>query len=116
MTRSDTLVPSVSVALLLAVLGSVVPSGAVTVAVLVRKPVVEDATVPLTVKVTELPAPAGILTVALRLLPEPLAPLGTEAVPVWVDVHVTPVRAVGMVSATVALTASLGPLLVTVMV
>src|SRR5437870_1764204 len=117
MTRSATgAAVSVSVALLLLVLLSVVPLGAVTVAVLTRLPVAEDLAVPVTVKTTELPAPAAILTVALRLLPEPLPPLVTEAVPVVLDVHVTPVRFAGMVSATLAPTASLGPVLVTVMV
>src|SRR5438270_865878 len=115
MARSDKPV-SVSVALLLLRLGSVVPDGAVTVAVLLRKPVAEDGVVPVTVKTAALPAPAATLTVALRLLPEPLAPLLTEALPVVLDVHVTPVRIDGMVSATVAPTASKGPLLVTVMV
>src|SRR5947209_8591860 len=107
---------SVSVALLLAVLGSVVPLGAVTVTVLVRKPLAEDTTVPVTVKTTELPEPAAMSTVALRLLPEPLPPLVTEAVPVVLDDHVTLLRFDGMVSATLAPMTSLGPLLVTVMV
>src|SRR5436190_767536 len=84
LTVADRLVP-VSVALLLAVLGSVVPAGALTVAVLLRKPLAEGSTVPLTVKTTELPAPAGMLTVAARLLPEPLAPEVTEAVPVTLE-------------------------------
>src|SRR5438067_570697 len=91
---------SVSVALLLLVLGSVVPAGAVTVAVLTRLLVALDRAVPVTVKTTELPAPAATLTVAARLLPEPLPPLLTEALPVVLDVHVTPVRADGMLSAT----------------
>src|SRR5437899_1462710 len=96
MTRSDTSeAVSVSVALLLLVLGSVVPDGAVTVAVLTRLPVAEDRAVPVTVKTTELPDPAAMLTVALRLLPEPLPPLVTEAVPVVLEVHVTPVRFAG---------------------
>src|SRR5438067_1377991 len=114
MVRSDTLV-SVSVALLLLVLGSVVPAGAVTVAVLARLPVSEDRAVPLTVKMTELPAPAGMFSKAARLLPEPLAPLGTAAEPVVLELQVTPVRPAVIVSATLAPTASLGPVLVTVM-
>src|SRR5438876_988417 len=117
MTRSDTSgAASGSGALLLLVLGSVVPDGAATVAVLTRLPVAEDLAVPLTVTTTELPAHAAMLTVALRLLPEPLPPLVTEAVPVVLDVHVTSVRVDGMVSATLAPAASLGPVLVTVMV
>src|SRR2546425_482783 len=86
--RSDTSAAvSVSVALLFAVLGSVVPAGAATVAVLTRFAVAEDLAVPLTVKTTELPAPAATLIVADRLLPEPVAPLVTEAVPAVLDVH-----------------------------
>src|SRR6266536_1377736 len=106
---------SVSVALLLAVLGSVVPEGTVTVAVLTRSPVAEERAVPVTVKTSELPAPAAMLIVALRLLPEPLAPLVKEAEPVVEEVQVTPVRVLGMVSAMLAPTTLLGPLLVTVM-
>src|SRR5882724_5313329 len=107
---------SVSVALLLAVLLSVVPAGAVTVAVLTRLPVSDAWAVPLTVKITELPAPAVMLTTALKLLPEPVAPLVTLALPVVLEVHVTPVRPAGIVSATDAPTTLLGPLLVTVIV
>src|ERR1700740_2640162 len=117
MARSDTSAAvSVSVALLLVETGSVVPAGAVTVAVLTRFPVAEDLAVPDTVKTTELPAPAGMVTVPARLLPEPVAPLVTEAVPVTLETQVTPVKVAGTVSATLAPTASLGPLLVTVMV
>src|SRR5437660_12471687 len=117
MARSDTgAAVSVSVELLLAVLESVVPLGAVTVAVFTRLPVAEDRAVPVTVKTTELPDPAAMLTVALRVLPEPVAPLVTAALPVVLEVHVTPVRVAGMVSDTMAPIASVGPLLVTVMV
>src|SRR5262249_4253369 len=115
MARSDKPV-SVSVALLLPRFGSVVPAAAATVAVFVRKPLAGDATVPLTAKAPELPTPPGMLPRALRLLPEPLPPLDTVAVPVGLEVHVTLVRAVGMVSSTLAPTALLGPLLVAVMV
>src|SRR5438067_2182860 len=107
---------SVSVALLLLLTGSVVPAGTVTVAVLTRLPVAEDLAVPLTVKTTELPAPAAMLTVALRLLPVPVAPLLTDAVPVVLELQVTLLRVEGMVSATLAPTTLLGPPLVTVMV
>src|SRR5437867_3198711 len=105
---------SVSVELLLFGLVSVVPLGGVTVAVLTRLPVADDLAVPLTVKITELPTPAAILTVALRLLPEPVAPLLTEALPVVLEVQVTLIRLLGRRSATLALTALLGPALVTV--
>src|SRR5437773_2318546 len=79
---------SVSVAVSLSGLGS---DGAKTVAVLTRLPVSKhQSTVPVTVKMTELPA--AILTVAARPLPEPVAPLLTESLPVVLDVQVTPVR------------------------
>src|SRR5262245_49039268 len=107
---------SVSVELLLAVLLSVVPAGAMTMAVLTRLPVADAWAVPLTMKMTELPAPAAMLAVALKLLPAPLAPLVTLALPVVLEVHVTPVRPDGIVSVTEAPTASFGPLLVTVIV
>src|SRR5947209_3157789 len=107
---------SVSVALLLPGVGSVSPLGGATVAVLTRSPVAEGRAVPRTVKTTPLPAPAAMSTTALRLLPEPVAPLVTEALPVVLEVQVTPVRILGRVSATLAPTASLGPALVTVMV
>src|SRR5436190_1316553 len=117
MARSDTSAGvSVSVALLLLVSDSVVPVGAVTVAVFTRLAVAEDRAVPVTVKTTELPAPAAMLTVALRLLPEPLPPLVTEALPVVLDVQLTLVKVAGMESATLAPITSLGPALVTVMV
>src|SRR5437763_1781303 len=115
MTRSDTSAAvSVSVALLLLRLVSVVSDGAVTVAVLTRLAVAEAVTVPVTVNTTELPDPAAMLTVALRLLPEPLPPLLTEAVPVALEVQLTLLRAVGTESATLAPTTSLGPMLVAV--
>src|SRR5262245_35762031 len=78
-----TLNVSSSVAVLLAGLGSVVPGGAVTVAMLIRSP--------LTRKTTELPAPAAMLTTAAMLLPEPLPPLVTDAAPVVLEVQLTSV-------------------------
>src|SRR5262249_5550358 len=63
---------SLSVALLLARLVSVMPGGAVTVAVLTRSPLTTHqsaSTVPVTRKMTALPGPAAMLTVAARLLP-----------------------------------------------
>jgi hypothetical protein len=71
--------------------------------------------VPVTVNTTE--PPTGRLTVAARLLvPDPVAPLVTLALPEETELQLTLVRAAGMVSATLAPTASLGPVLVTVMV
>src|SRR5438045_3217152 len=93
---------SVSVEVLLIVLESVVPAGVVTVAVLTRLPVAEERALPLTVKTTELPAPDGMLTVAARLLPEPVEPAVTAALPLVLEVQVTLVRAAGKVSATEA--------------
>jgi hypothetical protein len=59
-------------------------------------PVADEAAVPVTVKVTLLPAPAAMLTVAARLLPLPVAPLVTLAEPLVELVQVTPVRVAGM--------------------
>jgi hypothetical protein len=95
---------SVSVAVLLAVLGSVTPPGAATEAVLVKEPVAAGLIVPVAVKVT-LP-PEGSVT-AWLMLPLPLAVHVPPAVPR--HVQVTPVRAVGNVSVTVAPVAVLGP-------
>src|SRR5258708_6440176 len=103
-------------ALLLVGLLSVVPAGAVTVAVLTRLPVSDAWAVPLTVKTPELPAPAAMLTTALKLLPEPVAPLVTLALPVVLEAHAPPVRPAGIASVPDAPTTSLGPLLVTVIV
>src|SRR5262245_20632340 len=103
-------------ALLLPGVGSVVLAGAVTVAKLTRLPVADDKAVPDTVKMTLLPAPAAMLTTAERLLPAPVAPLVTLALPVVELVQVTPVRMLGIRSATLAPTAFDGPVLVTVIV
>ena len=85
-------------------------------AVLTRLPVAEGEAVPVTVKVTEFPAPAAMLTTAARVLPEPVAPLVTAALPAVVDVQVTPVRVAGTRSLTGAPTAFDGPAFVTVIV
>ena len=88
---------SVSVAELFAGVGSVVPEGGVTVAVLTRVPVAAALTVPVTVNVTE--PPTGRFTEAL-MLPVPLAGHVPPALPA--HVHVTPLSDAGIVSATVA--------------
>jgi hypothetical protein len=106
---------SVSVELLSLGSGSVVPAGGLTIAVLTKSPMADAETIPVTAKVTE-PPPAGTLTVADSVLPEPLAPLATLAPPDALLVHVTPVMAAGIRSDTVAPVALLGPLLVTVIV
>jgi hypothetical protein len=95
---------SVSVAVLLAGVGSITPPGTVTVAVLTRLPVAEALTVPVRVYVT-LP-PTGRFTVAL-MLPDPLAVQVPPPAPT--QVQVGPVIAAGTVSATVAPVTALGP-------
>ncbi len=63
-----------------------------------------------------LPAPAAMSTVAVRVLPEPVAPEVTDAAPVVLEVQVTPVRPAGMTSLTAAATTFEGPLLMIVIV
>src|SRR6266496_456642 len=102
------------VAVLLARLGSVVPDGAVTVALLTNCPVVPLGTVPLSVKMA-LP-PLTRLTV-VAMLPVPLAaPHAFGAVAEQVQVKPAPLRAAGNGSLTAAPVTSLGPLLVTTIV
>ena len=84
------------------------------VAVLVRSPVKLDGTVTVTLNTTEFPGPAAISTDSFRS-PEPLR-LFKLAFPLTTadqDVIVVPA---GAISATVAPTTSLGPLLLTVTV
>src|SRR6266496_3418129 len=102
------------VAVLLARLGSVVPDGAVTVALLTNCPVVPLGTVPLRLKVAV--PPLTRLTV-VAMLPLPLAaPHAFGAVAVHVHVNPAPCSAAGSGSETTAPVTSLGPLLVTVIV
>src|SRR5260221_13813898 len=101
---------SVSVELLLPGVGSVVPAGAFTVAVFTRFPDAEASAVPVTVKTTELPAPAATFTVAARLLLFFVQPAVTLAAPVALDVQVPPFNVAGTVSATVAPVTLLRPL------
>src|SRR5262249_29623249 len=107
---------SVSVEMLLPGTGSVVPAGTLTVAVFTRLVDAVGDAVPVTVKTTALPAPAAMFTVADRLLPEPVPPVVALAVPVVLDVQVTPVNVAGIESATVAPVTLLSPILVTVIV
>ena len=102
---------SVSVAVLFAGVGSVTLPGAVMVAVLTRLPVALAEIVPVTVNVAE--PPTGRSTDAL-MLPLPLA--GQVAPPPAVHVHVAPVSAAGMVSATVAAVTAEGPVLLATIV
>src|SRR6266545_4974459 len=102
------------VAVLLARLGSVVPDGAVTVALLTNCPVVPLGTVPLSVKVAV--PPLTRLTV-VAMLPLPLAaPQLLGAVALHVQVNPAPCSAAGSGSETTAPVTSLGPLLVTTIV
>src|SRR5436305_957058 len=96
--------------------GTVVPAGTGTKAVFSRLRVAAAEAVPVTVKTTELPAPAAMFSLAVRLLLEPVAPAVTEAVPAVLEVHVTPVSVAGIVSAMVAPVTLLGAAFVTVMV
>ena len=105
------LIVSVSVAVLLAALGSVTPPGAVMVAVLDSVPVAEALSVPVMVKVTA--APTGRFTSSLRL-PLPEAVQVPPAEPT--QVQVTPLREAGSVSATVAPVTLTGPALLAVSV
>ena len=102
----------VAVAVLLVVSVSKVFAGAVTVAVLLRVPLAEGGTTPVTVYVIVLPA--GMVTVSLMLPPPddvlPVAP------PVALDVNATPVKPAGNVSVTVAPVCVSGPLLLTMIV
>ena len=102
---------SVSVAELLAGVGSVTPAGAATVAVLTSVPVADGEIDAATTNVTE--APTGRPTLAL-MLPLPAAghapPLEPE------HVHVTLLKAAGIASATVAADTAEGPALAATMV
>src|SRR5437763_1561421 len=103
---------SVSVALLLPGLGSVVPGGSDALVVLTRLPVALGLMAATTVKVAV--PPTARLTLAL-MSPEPLAgPL--EPVPVYVAVQAALVMPNGRASVTVAPVTALGPLLVTTIV
>ena len=103
---------SLSLALLFAVLGSVIAAGGVTVAVFDRVPEALMSSVPVAVNVAV--PPTSRFTVWL-MFPEPLAAAQLEP-PEATHVHVTPVRLAGKVSATVAPVAADGPALLTVIV
>ena len=108
---------SVSVALLLPAVGSVVPTGAVTVAVLTMVPVA--AGVPVTLKVTEPPLGSVGITMPAPCIKAVvvLATVGQAAPPTGVP-QVTPVtvRPAAAASWKMALVAGLGPALLTTMV
>src|SRR6266508_4528607 len=102
------------VGVVLGVLGSVVPLGGVTVALLTNCPVVPLGTVPLRLKVAV--PPLTRLTV-VAMLPVPLAaPQLLGAVALHVQVNPAPCSAAGSGSETAAPVTSLGPLFVTTMV
>jgi len=99
------------VALLFPATGSVVPPGAVTVAVLLSVPVAPGDTVALTVYVS---VPPERMLALSAMFPEPLA---AQLEPAEAEhVQETPVSVPGKVSLTVAPVTWLGPLLVTVIV
>jgi hypothetical protein len=95
---------SVSVAELLAAVGSVTPAGGAMLALLTSVPVADGTTTPVTVNVTE--PPTGSVTDAL-MLPLPLVGHVPPAVPA--HVHETPLSVAGIVSATVAPVTADGP-------
>ncbi len=98
---------SVSVAELLAGVGSVTPTGGVMDAVLTRLPVAPAAMVPVTVNVAV--APTGRSTVVL-MLPLPL-PAAHDPPPAGTHVQVTPTSDTGTVSVTLAAVTADGPAL-----
>ena len=95
---------SVSVAVLFAPDGSLLPTGAVMVAVLTNEPVAVEEIVALTVNVAVPATPR--LTLALML---PLPDAGQLDPADAAHVHVTPVSVAGTVSATVAPLITEGP-------
>ena len=95
---------SVSVAVLLPGVGSTVPPGRATVAVFDRVPVAAAEIVPVTVKVA-VPLGARVTEELIEPEPEP----GHDEPADAEHVHVTPVRAAGMVSVTVAAVIVEGP-------
>jgi hypothetical protein len=95
---------SVLLSPLFALLGSDVPTGGVTVAVLTRLPVALAITVPVAVKV--IVPPLATLTVALM---SPVPEAGQLEPALALQVHVTPVIVAGKLSITFAPFASLGP-------
>src|SRR5438876_53469 len=79
-------------------------------ALLARFPVAAGDTVPMTVNVTALPAPALMFIVAERLFPTRVGPLDTFAVPEVVGAPTdSPVMLAGIASASVAPVTLLGP-------
>src|SRR5215831_5669056 len=102
-----------SVALLLPGTGSVTPAGGVTVAVLVRVPVVAGGTVPLTVNVTLVPTDS-VTSASMLPLPAPVPQLAPA--PLGVQVQVNPASGAGNASCTRAPVTFDGPELVTTMV
>lgn len=101
----------VSVAVLLAAVGSVAPPGKATDAVFDNVPVAVETTVAVTVNVTE---PAARTFTDAEMLPEPDA--GQLDPADAAHVHVAPVRLAGKVSVTVAPVIADGPAFETAMV
>src|SRR5262245_762665 len=111
-TSAEGVMAVVSVAVSSPGVGSVVPAGGVTLALLATVPMASGATVPVAMKVAD--APAGRSTV-VAMGPEPLA--APQAPPSEaLHVHVRPVSTAGNVSLTEAPVTALGPALTTVIV
>jgi hypothetical protein len=106
------MIVSVSVALLFARLGSVIPARGITVAVFDSVPEALMSSVPVAVKVAV--PPTSRFAVWL-MFPEPLAAAQLDPADA-VHVHVTPVRLAGKLSVTVAPVTTDGPALLTVIV
>src|SRR6476469_9488251 len=97
------------VAVLFAGIGSVAPTGAVTVAVLSSEPMVLDAIKPVTVNVARPPA-SSVTVVAMLPVPDAEAQLDPVSA---TQVQVGPTSATGNTSVTLAAATGLGPRLVT---
>src|SRR5438552_2907941 len=106
------MIVSLSVALLLALFGSFIPAGGVTVAALSNVPAALRESVPLAVNVA---VPLGSRSTVVLMLPLPLAAPQLDPADA-VQTHVTFVKLAGKLSVTVALATAPGPLFVTVMV
>ena len=106
---------SVSVDVLSVGSGSVVPTGAVIVAVFTKLPVAPISISPVMVYTMKLPTPASIFTNE-KTSPEPVVAPCTEAFPVAAVLHIAFNNDDGNRSATAAPTTSDGPTLLTVTV
>ena len=116
LTSATGIIVTALVALLLVESRSVIPAGAVTVAVLTIEPVADPTTVPVTLNV--MLAPAGTTgSTAPTLFPLTVTALGQTAPPVADrQLAATLVKVLGTLSLNVAPFAALGPALLTTIV